>query len=36
MTRPHPDFLDRVAGPADLKALSDAELGGWRTRCAPR
>ncbi|MBK5927943.1 1-deoxy-D-xylulose-5-phosphate synthase [Rhodobaculum claviforme] len=26
MTRPHTPTLDRVAGPADLKALSDADL----------
>jgi 1-deoxy-D-xylulose-5-phosphate synthase len=27
MTRPVTPLLDRIAGPADLKALSDAELG---------
>ncbi len=26
MTRPHSPLLDRIAGPADLKGLSDAEL----------
>ena len=36
MTRPITPTLDRVAGPADLKALSDAELDGLPMNCGPR
>ena len=34
--RPATPILDRIAGPADLKMLSDADLALLPTRCEPR